>query len=108
MRPSWTSKSVKERINRALASFHPSDLNRANEEKLPIAFILISVETGSEEEVIQKLKAVPEVRDVYFVLGVFDIIVKIEAATSQKLKDTITWKIRRIEKIRSTQTLMII
>jgi len=45
---------------------------------------------------------------VYFVLGVFDIIAKVEAPTSQKLKDTITWKIRRIERIRSTQTLMII
>ena len=75
---------------------------------MPLAFILISVETGSEEEVIQKLKAIDEVRDVYFVLGVFDIIAKVEAPTSQKLKDTITWKIRRIERIRSTQTLMII
>ena len=64
------------------------------------------METGSEEEVIDELKKIDEVKNVYFVYGVFDVVAKIEAPSSEKLKNTITWKIRRLEKIRSTQTLM--
>ena len=74
---------------------------------MPIAFILINVEAGTENEVIQELKAIDNVRDVYLVYGVYDLVVKIEAETQKTLKETITWKVRKIEKIRSTQTLMV-
>jgi DNA-binding Lrp family transcriptional regulator len=75
--------------------------------KMPMAFILINVEAGSEDEVIQELKAIDNVRNVYSVYGVYDIVAKVEAKTQQELKQTITWKVRRLERIRSTQTLMI-
>ena len=75
---------------------------------MPNAIVLINVETGAEDEVIRELRRIEEVKEVYFVLGVYDVIIRIEAPTSQKLKDSITWKIRRLERIRSTQTLMII
>lgn len=74
---------------------------------MPIAFILINVEAGSEEEVAHELKVIDNVRDVYLIYGVYDFVVKVEAETQQKVKETITWKIRKIDKIRSTQTLMI-
>jgi hypothetical protein len=32
----------------------------------------------------------------------------LEAPTVEKLKDTITWKIRRLERVRSTMTLIVI
>ena len=38
--------------------------------------------------------------------GAYDILAKIESDTVEKLRETITWKIRKIEKIRSTLTLM--
>ena len=74
---------------------------------MPIAFVLINVEANSEDEVIQELKAIDNVKSVYFVYGVYDIVAKIEARTEQELKQTITWKVRRLERIRSTQTLMV-
>ena len=74
---------------------------------MPIAFILINVEAGSEDEVIRELKGIENIREVYLVYGVYDFAVKVEAETQQDVKDTITWKIRRIDKIISTQTLMI-
>ena len=74
---------------------------------MPIAFVLINVEAGSEEEVIQELRGIENISEVHLVYGAYDFVVKIEAETQQKVKETITWKIRRIEKIRSTQTLMI-
>ena len=48
---------------------------------MPIAFVLINVEAGSENEVIQELKTIANVRDVYFVYGVYDLVAKIEAET---------------------------
>ena len=74
---------------------------------MPTAFVLINVEAGSEDEVIKELKAIDNVKNVYFVYGVYDIVAKIEAKTQQELKQTITWKVRRLERIRSTQTLMV-
>ena len=74
---------------------------------MPTAFILINVEAGSEEQVIRELKTIDKIKDVYFVYGVYDIVVKVEAETQLGVKETITWKIRKIEKIRSTQTLMV-
>jgi DNA-binding Lrp family transcriptional regulator len=74
---------------------------------MPIAFILVNVVPGSEDGVIRELKTIENVKDVYFVYGVYDIIVKVEARTQQEVKETITSKIRRMEKIRSTITLMV-
>jgi DNA-binding Lrp family transcriptional regulator len=73
---------------------------------LAIAFILINVDAGKEREITQELRAIGNVRDVYFVYGVYDIVVKVEAQSQKQLKETITWKIRQLDGIRSTQTLM--
>jgi DNA-binding Lrp family transcriptional regulator len=73
---------------------------------LAIAFILINVDSGKEREITQELRAIGNVSSVYFVYGVYDIVVKVEAQSQEQLKETITWKIRQLEGIRSTQTLM--
>jgi DNA-binding Lrp family transcriptional regulator len=46
------------------------------------------------------------VKEVHGTFGAYDILAKIESDTVEKLRETITWKIRKIEKIRSTLTLM--
>jgi DNA-binding Lrp family transcriptional regulator len=71
------------------------------------AFVLINAEIGSESEVLEELKAMPEVKEAHLVYGVYDIITRLETETLQNLKDTISQKIRRIEKIRSTLTMMV-
>ena len=38
--------------------------------------------------------------------GAYDILAKVEASLVEKLRETITWKIRKIANIRSTLTLM--
>ncbi len=63
---------------------------------------------GSEEDVISHLKKIDGVKEVHGTFGAYDIIVKIESEDVDKLRDKITWKIRKIERIRSTLTLMTI
>ena len=73
---------------------------------MPLAFILINADPGSEEELLKELRRIPSVKEVYNVYGVYDIIAKIEADTMEKVKETITRKIKPLNKVRSTLTLL--
>ncbi len=73
---------------------------------MAIAYVLINVETGAENEILDKLASIDEIREAYFVYGVYDIIVKIEAENVDKIKEVVTWKIRRLDKVRSTVTMV--
>ncbi len=75
---------------------------------LPVAYVLINSEIGAEEEVLKELKKIKNVKEAYVVYGVYDIIAKVEAESMDKLKEIITWNIRRLEKVRSTLTMMVV
>jgi DNA-binding Lrp family transcriptional regulator len=75
---------------------------------LPLSFVLINADLGAEDDLLKDLRGIEFVKDVYIVYGVYDIVVKIEADTLEKVKETITWKIRRLEKVRSTLTMIVV
>jgi len=75
---------------------------------LPSAFVLINAEIGSEDEVLKQLKTLPNVKESYVVYGVYDIVAKVSADTMDKLKEIVTWKIRRLDKVRSTLTMIVV
>jgi DNA-binding Lrp family transcriptional regulator len=80
---------------------------------MPTTYILINSDLGSDMEIIQKIKDILnkessvkyEVQGVY---GVYDIICKITADSMDNLRSIITNKIRRIDKVYSTLTMMVI
>ena len=73
---------------------------------MPRAYVLINVESGSEDDVLKELKSVEGVEEAYFSYGVYDIITKIQADTMDKLKELVTRRIRTLSKVRSTLTLI--
>jgi len=75
---------------------------------LATAYILINVEIGAEGEVLRSLKPVSEVKEAHLVYGVYDIIARVETETMQELKDAVSWKIRRLDKVRSTLTMIVV
>jgi DNA-binding Lrp family transcriptional regulator len=75
---------------------------------MPTAYVLINCDLGSEEDIIKELKKYPEVIEISGVYGVYDIIVKVRSDTMDKLRETITWHVRRIDKVRSTLTMIVI
>jgi DNA-binding Lrp family transcriptional regulator len=75
---------------------------------MPMAFVLINADLGAEEELVKELRSIENVREVYVVYGVYDIVAKIESDTMEKVKETITWKIRRLDKVRSTLTMIVV
>ena len=72
------------------------------------AYVLVNCDIGSEEDVISHLKTIDGVKEVHGTFGDYDIIAEIESDDKETLRDTILWKIRKIERIRSTLTLMTI
>jgi DNA-binding Lrp family transcriptional regulator len=75
---------------------------------MPTAYVFINYEIGAEQNILNKLKAVPGVIETSEVNGVYDIVVKIASDSLDSLKDTITRDIRTIDTVRSTMTLIVI
>ena len=70
------------------------------------AYVLVNCDLGSEETVIDDLKHIESVREIHGTFGAYDIIAKIENSEKDKLRETITLNIRKLEHVRSTLTLM--
>lgn len=75
---------------------------------MPIAFVLINSEAGTEKEILKELKSIKEVKEAYVVYGTYDVIAKVEAETMDKLKEVITWRTRRLDNVISTLTMIVI
>lgn len=73
---------------------------------MQLAFVFINVELGAEDDVLKTLKKISNVKEAYAVYGVYDIVAKVEAESMKMLKN-ITWKIRKIDKIRSSMTMLV-
>jgi DNA-binding Lrp family transcriptional regulator len=71
------------------------------------AFVLINTQIGSEEEVLKDLKGLEEVEEAHIVYGVYDIVAKVTAEDINKLRDIVTMKIRKMKKIMSTTTMIV-
>jgi DNA-binding Lrp family transcriptional regulator len=74
---------------------------------MPLAFVLVNVEAGTDREVLENIKKIPEVRTAYMVYGVYDIIVMIESDTLERLREMVTKKIRQLDKVRTTMTMIV-
>ncbi len=80
---------------------------------MPIAYVLLNSDLGSDESIISKVKEILdneenikyEVQGVY---GVYDIVLKISSGNTENLRSVITNKIRKIDKVQSTLTMMVI
>ena len=71
-------------------------------------FVMINTELGSESMVLKRLNEIEGVKETFLVYGVYDIIARIETETMQELKDIVALKVRRLDKVRSTLTMIVI
>jgi DNA-binding Lrp family transcriptional regulator len=74
---------------------------------MPTAFVLINAELGKEKGILKELRSISSVKEAHFVYGVYDIIAKVEAESMEKLKEIVTFKIRRLTDVRSTLTMTV-
>ena len=74
---------------------------------MPMAFVFMNIDTVGEQEVLKQLQGISNVKEAYLVYGVYDLVARIEAETMEKLKEIVTWKVRRLDKVRSTLTTIV-
>jgi len=79
---------------------------------VPTAYVLLNSDLGSDESIIADIKRILSNEEVEYevqgVYGVYDIVLKLSSKDAEKLRSLITNKIRKIGKIQSTLTMMVI
>ena len=75
---------------------------------MPLAFVMINAELGMEKQLIQDLKSIDGVKEASEVYGIYDIVVKIEAESMDRLKEAVSRRIRSLKGVRSTLTMVVI
>ncbi|RMW36413.1 MAG: Lrp/AsnC family transcriptional regulator [Nitrosopumilus sp.] len=79
---------------------------------MPTAYVLLNSDLGSDESIINEVKEILADADVTYevqgVYGVYDIVLKLSSDDAEKLRSIITNKIRKITKVQSTLTMMVI
>jgi DNA-binding Lrp family transcriptional regulator len=75
---------------------------------MPMAYVLITTESGAVNSVLATLKKMDSVEETYMVYGVYDIIATVKAETMDKLKEIVTWNLRSLDKVRSTLTMIVV
>jgi len=73
-----------------------------------IAYVLISTEIGAEKDVLEKLRDIPEIKEAYVVYGVYDVVAKVMVDSVDGLREIITSKIRKLNRVRSTLTMIVV
>ncbi len=80
---------------------------------MPTAFVLVNSELSSDVEIIAKIKEILSTeKDIQYeiqgVYGVYDLILKVSSIDGPELRKIITTQIRKIDKVQSTLTMMVI
>jgi len=68
--------------------------------------VLVNVEIGAESKIISEMKNISEITEAWVVYGVYDIVVKVKADSPEKLKEAVSERIRKIDGVRNTLTLI--
>ena len=79
---------------------------------MPTAYVLLNSDLGTDESIITEVKQILEKEDITYevqgVYGVYDIVLKLSSDDAEKLRAIITNNIRKISKVQSTLTMMVI
>ena len=79
---------------------------------MPTAYVLLNSDLGSDVSIIAEIKEKLVNEDVKFdvrgVNGVYDIVLKLTSDDAEKLRALITNKIRKISRVQSTLTMIVI
>ena len=72
------------------------------------AFLLLNMEIGYCKDILVKLESLEEIKYVFSLYGVYDVLVKIEGDTTEAIKDFIIEKIRTNPDLKSSLTMLVV
>jgi len=70
------------------------------------AYVMLNCELGAEDGIIEKLKELEGVTDVFETIGTHDMLVKLQADNFEKIREIVSRNIQKLDKVRSTSTLI--
>jgi DNA-binding Lrp family transcriptional regulator len=72
------------------------------------AVVLVNTEFQSQERVIETLRKLEGVEEAHALYGVYDLFIKIKANSIDRIKEIITYHIRKVAGVTNSLTLMIV
>ena len=70
------------------------------------AYVMLNCELGAEAEIIEKLKELGQVTDVFETIGTHDMLVKLQADNFETIREIVSRNIQQLPKVRSISTLI--
>ena len=70
------------------------------------AYVMLNCELGAEAEIIEKLKELEQVTDVFETIGTHDMLIKLKADNFEQIREIVSRDIQKLPKVRSTSTLI--
>ena len=74
---------------------------------MSLGFVAIHCETGYEVQTYERILATPNVKEASIVMGLYDIVCKIEAVTTKDLEKTVM-QLRKIQHVQTTMSLLVL
>ncbi|BDQ31128.1 MAG: Lrp/AsnC ligand binding domain-containing protein [Nitrosopumilus sp.] len=70
------------------------------------AYVMLNCELGAESQILEELRQIEQVVDVFETIGTHDMLVKIQAENFEKIREIVSWNIQKMKNVRSTATLI--
>ena len=70
------------------------------------AYVMLNCDLGAETEIIEQLKELEQVVDVFETIGTHDMMVKLQAENFEKIREIVSYNIQKLKNVRSTATLI--
>ncbi len=70
------------------------------------AYVMLNCDLGAELAIIEQLKEIEQVVDVFETIGTHDMMVKLQADNFETVRDIVSRNIQKLKNVRSTATLI--
>ena len=68
------------------------------------AYVMVNCDLGAEAAIIEQLKEIEQVVDVFETIGTHDMLVKLQAENFEKVREIVSRNIQQLKNVRSTTT----
>ncbi len=75
---------------------------------MPEALVCVNTNLNSTEDVYRELKACPEIKEVFKVQGIYDIIARVKGDNFEDLVSIVNRRIKRLSQVQTILSMMII
>ena len=73
---------------------------------MPVAYVLLNTEIGAQADVMSELRKTEGVQEAFHLMGVYDIIARVDAESMDKLTKIVNEKLK-IDKVHSKLTVVV-